>query len=117
MPSPPMTATRCLVLTVPSPRPAESGLKLKNRPQCGRFKARVSVARLVNNAYKDLGAVHDHTILSQPGRVRQHCPAAGESPCGGGYPGGAGAVPRTAGRPPLEGHAVTNASANQTEPT
>src|SRR5580693_7232297 len=34
-----------------------------------------------------------------------------------GYPGGADAVPRTAARPPLEGLAVTNASANQTEPT
>jgi hypothetical protein len=49
------------------PAPATAGRKLKNRPQCGRFKARGVVARLVNNAYKVIGAVH--TTISLPRRA------------------------------------------------
>ena len=54
--------------------------------------ARGDVARLVNNAYRVLGAVHDSSSLPRSAGPVNHTPWGG-----GGTPGGGWRHPRTAG--------------------
>ena len=88
MPSPPMTATRCLlpgahvplVLFVDGPaasrlrcRHGDARREIEKPPTQWTVRRRARErARLVNNAYEVLGAAHGHSSLSQPGRLVNH---------------------------------------------